>query len=53
MLALEDCSLAPVREDKTKVSSSIPVNATHEQQGQQGGASDMYRRESKHFFQVI
>lgn len=47
MLTPEDCSLAQVREGKTEVSSSIPVNATHEQQGQHGGASqqDMYRRE--------
>lgn len=47
-----DCSLAPVREDKTEMSSCIPVNTTPEQQGQQGGASqyNKYWRESKHLF---
>lgn len=43
---------APIREDKTEVSSSIPESATHGQQGQQGGTSqhDTYRRHSKHVF---
>jgi len=47
-----DFFLVQIREGKTEVSSSIPMSATQEHQGQQGGTSqhNTCRKDSKHLF---